>query len=126
MLLLVLLASSCIDREILESKDGVVLPPVTGLRSTIQDNKNITVSWINPTTIPDAVQRPISIYVQVYRGGTLEYQRALPDEPDSWQYTLAEPDDKYRVVIKTYGYLKEKETGKSDEIYSLGQTIDVN
>lgn len=124
-LLLVLPISSCIDREIPETKDGVVLPPVTDLKSTIL-NDNITVSWTNPTVIPDAIQRPISIYVQVYRGGTLEYQRALADEPNSWQYILAEPGDKYRVVVKTYGYLKEKEYGKSDELYSLGQTIDVN
>lgn len=64
--------------------------------------------------------------VQVYKGAVLEHQISLEGEPTSWEYTLKEPESKYRIVVKVQGMLKEKPYGQSDEIYSLGQTVSIN
>ena len=56
----------------------------------------------------------------------LEHQISLEGEPTSWEYTLKEPESKYRIVVKVQGMLKEKPYGQSDEIYSLGQTVSIN
>ncbi|MDR1920041.1 MAG: DUF4945 domain-containing protein [Tannerellaceae bacterium] len=124
-ILLASLLTSCIDREIIDAKDGISLPAVSELRSSLNGDE-VNIQWSNPSQIPDLIRRPHSVYIQVYKGSTLEYQIALGDEPTSWTYTLAEPELKYRVIVKTLGWLKEKPYGESDEIYSLGQTIAVN
>ena len=73
------------------------------------------------TTFSDSGRdtRPLSVYVQVYKGAVLEHQISLEGEPTSWEYTLKEPESKYRIVVKVQGMLKEKPYGQSDEIYSL-------
>jgi hypothetical protein len=121
-----LMINGCIDRDITDEKEGVSLPPVENLSSTIRDGNDVHLQWEIPSDIPSEMQRPLSVYVQVYRGTTLEYQISLPDEPATWSYVLAEPDHKYRIVVKMQGRLKEKVYGKSDEIYSSGQTVPVN
>ena len=123
---LVLITSSCYDRDIIDAKDGVSLPPVTNLKSTLSNSDQLTLDWNLPSAIPAEIQRPMSVYIQVYRANVREYQITLPDEPATWTYTLREPDMKYRIIVKMYGRLKEKGYGKSDEIYSLGQTVYVN
>ncbi len=125
-LLLVIGVSGCIDRDILDAKEGVKLPPVTHLESSIENKKDITLQWTIPDNIPEPMKRPLSVYIQVYKESTLEYQISLENEPATWEYTLAEPDAKYRVVVKMQGSLKEQLYGESNEIYSLGQTVDVN
>ncbi|MDR1368837.1 MAG: DUF4945 domain-containing protein [Dysgonamonadaceae bacterium] len=123
---LILTVSSCIDRDIMDQKKGILLPSVIELKSSIQDGKEVHLQWNNPSEIPSEIQRPLSVYIQVYRGSTLEYQISLSDEPSNWNYILAEPDSKYCVVVKMQGWLKEKIYGMSDEIYSPGQTVAVN
>lgn len=125
-ILLAISISSCIDRDIIDAKEGIKLPPVTNLKSSIENEKDITVQWTLPDNIPAEIKRPLSVYVQVYKGATLEYQISLSDEPTSWSYTLPEPKSKYRVIVKMQGSLKEKIYGESNEIYSLGQTVSVN
>jgi hypothetical protein len=125
-IVLALAITGCIDRDIIDKKDGISLPPVENLKSTIQNGKDVHLEWNIPSNILPEIQRPLSVYVQVYRGATLEYQISLPNEPTTWSYTLAEENHEYRIVVKMQGWLKEKVYGMSDEIYSLGQTADVN
>ncbi|MCD8043241.1 MAG: DUF4945 domain-containing protein [Tannerellaceae bacterium] len=126
LLVLVFVTNSCYDRDVLDSKGGVQLPPVSNLASTLSGSGEVTVTWTNPTEIPSEFERPLSVYMQVYRGTVLEYQIALEDEPTRWEYTLEEPtESNYRIVVKMYGFLKNPEYGKSGEIYSPGQTVTV-
>ena len=125
-ILLAISISGCINRDIIDEKEGVKLPPVSNLNSSIANGEDITVQWTLPDNIPAEIERPLSVYIQVYKGATLDYQISLDDEPTTWSYTLPEPDSKYRVIVKMQGSLKAKIYGKSDEIYSLGQTVSVN
>ena len=113
--------TGCQDRDIIDFKDGVSLPPVTDLKSSLSPDNEALIEWKLPTAIPEEVERPLSVYVQVYKGAVLEHQISLEGEPTSWEYTL-----KYRIVVKVQGMLKEKPYGQSDEIYSLGQTVSIN
>ena len=114
------------DRDFMDFKDGVSLPPVTDLKSSLSPDNEALIEWKLPTAIPEEVERPLSVYVQVYKGAVLEHQISLEGEPTSWEYTLKEPESKYRIVVKVQGMLKEKPYGQSDEIYSLGQTVSIN
>ncbi len=125
-MLYIFAVTGCQDRDIIDRKDGVSLPPVTNLKSSLSADNIASIDWDMPTAIPEEVQRPLSVYVQVYKESVLEYQISLEDEPTSWEYELKEPDSKYRIVVKVQGWLKEKPYGQSDEIYSLGQTASIN
>lgn len=125
-ILYIFAVTGCQDRDIIDRKDGVSLPPVTNLKSSLSTGNIATIDWEIPAVIPEEVSRPLSIYVQVYKGSVLEYQISLEEEPTSWIYELKEPDSKYRIVVKVQGWLKEKTYGQSDEIYSLGQTVSIN
>lgn len=125
-MLLALAMTGCIDRDVLDRKDGTSLPAVQELKSSLTNGRDASLQWTVPSNIPAEIRRPLSVYIQVYRGSTLEYQISLQDEPSAWNYTLAEPESKYRVVVKMQGWLKEKTTGISDEIYSPGQTVELN
>jgi hypothetical protein len=125
-ILLALTLVGCIERDVLDKKEGTSLPAVQELKSSLQSGKDVNLQWIIPSEIPSEMQRPLSVYIQVYRGNTLEYQISLQNEPATWSYTLAEPNSKYRIVVKMQGLLKEKTQGISDEIYSPGQTVEVN
>ena len=124
-LFLALSVNSCIDRDILEEKVGVILPTVTDLKYTIQNGEDITLHWSIPSVIPSEMQRPLSVYIQVFRGTTLEYQISLPNEPTTWNFKVVNPENDHRIVVKLQGSLKEKGYGMSDDIYSLGQTVAV-
>ena len=121
-MLCILAVTGCQDRDIIDFKDGVSLPPVTDLKSSLTPDNDAVLEWKLPSAIPEEIQRPLSVYVQVYKGAVLEHQISLEGEPTSWEYTLKEPESKYRIVVKVQGMLKEKPYGQSDEIYSLGQT----
>ncbi len=122
-----LITSSCYDRDIIDHKEGVSLPAVTNLQSNLVNEKELTVSWQVPTSeIPDEMIRPLSVYIQIYKGNAREYQITLPNEPTTWTYTLKDPTSKYRVIVKLYGKLDEALYGMTSEIYSLGQTVEVN
>jgi hypothetical protein len=125
-IIMILTVSSCIDRDVTDQKKGISLPPVKELAFSMQDGAKVYLQWSNPSDIPSEIQRPLSVYVQVYRGSTLEYQITLSNEPSGWNYILAEPGSKYHIVVKMQGWLKEKIDGMSDEIYSPGQTVEVN
>ena len=63
-------------------------------------------------SISDEIKRPISVFIQVYKGTTRESYVYLDNEPTTWNFTLKEPDTKYKVVVKLYGKLKEESYGK--------------
>ena len=122
-MLCILAVTGCQDRDIIDFKDGVSLPPVTDLKSSLTPDNDAVLEWKLPSAIPEEIQRPLSVYVQVYKGAVLEHQISLEGEPTSWEYTLKEPESKYRIVVKVQGMLKEKPYGQSDEIYSLGGSV---
>jgi hypothetical protein len=129
--LFVLMHTACIDREIIESKGNVALPAVADLSYTMSGNI-ATLKWSVPDNIPQEMERPLEVYVQVlrYQPGILNpvrvHNETLPDEATSATYTVPENTDtdyEYHAVVKLTGSVKKPEYGKTDRIYSLGQTV---
>jgi hypothetical protein len=124
--------TSCYDRDILDSKEGVIMPTVSNLQFTTSGNQ-VTLSWTLPSNIPAAFMRPVSVNVQIlrYRPGVLSAtrleNRVLPDEALTLDYVLpSDPDNigyEYHAIVKLVGTLNESVYGYSSQIYSLGQTV---
>ncbi|MDR0699118.1 MAG: DUF4945 domain-containing protein [Tannerella sp.] len=128
----VLIYTSCYDREIVSSKEGVSLPPATNLSHIISGNK-ITLTWQIPSGIPSEMNRPLGVNIQILRclQGSLTNVRIfnstfqneptevildMPSNPDGGIY-------EYHIVVKLTGTMKEPEYGHSGTIYSLGRTV---
>lgn len=67
-MLCILAVTGCQDRDIIDFKDGVSLPPVTDLKSSLTPDNDAVLEWKLPSAIPEEIQRPLSVYVQVYKG----------------------------------------------------------
>jgi hypothetical protein len=129
---LCLCAVSCYDRDVLDAKDGVSLPPVNNLQSS-RAGSALTLTWEIPAGIPAEIARPLDVNVQVlrYRPGVLSAtrldSRMLPGEPLTAVWNVPEDTDnvgyEYHIVVKLAGNLKESVNGYSSQIYSLGQTV---
>lgn len=117
--------TQCYDRDVLGHKDGVSLPEVTGLQTSLAGN-TVTLTWNLPSNISDEVNQPISVFVQIYKGTVRESFHYLRNDPTTFSYTLEEPQKSYRAVVKLEGTLKNPEYGKSSYILSLGQTVEIN
>ena len=57
LLALIIVSTSCYDRDVLDSKDGISLPTVTDLKFNRTTDSTITVTWSNPSNIPDEFNR---------------------------------------------------------------------
>ena len=75
-MLCILAVTGCQDRDIIDFKDGVSLPPVTDLKSSLSPDNEALIEWKLPTAIPEEVERPLSVYVQVYKGSVIDHQNS--------------------------------------------------
>lgn len=102
-MLCILAVTGCQDRDIIDFKDGVSLPPVTDLKSSLTPDNDAVLEWKLPSAIPEEIQRPLSVYVQVYKGAVLEHQISLEGEPTSWEYTLKNLNPNIGLWLRSRG-----------------------
>lgn len=124
-LLLMAVNTSCYDRDIIDSKDGISLPTVTDLSAT-RSGTSATVTWNIPSNIPDEFNRPLTINIQVYDDKTRTQILEENSEVTSYTVTGLDAGKSYRIIVKLRGNFKEPEYGKSNDVYSLGQTVTIN
>jgi len=141
-LFLIVTATSCYDRDVIDSKEGISLPGVSNLSFTRNTDSTFTLTWSIPDNIPEEFNRPVSAYIQVYkrRDTNKDYTRLIgaevsgeptsyttPEKPpgdDKWEQYRA--GDDVRVVVKLKGNFKEVDKNKSNEVFSLGQILVVD
>ncbi|WP_160150030.1 DUF4945 domain-containing protein [Parabacteroides sp. Marseille-P3160] len=128
-LTMVLMYTSCYDRDILDLKEGVSLPPVTNLTYSLS-GQTASLTWGIPGDISSEISKPLSVNIQVlqYKPGILSpirvYTVTLENEPTTATFTVSTTDEnEYHVIVKLVGNVKEAVYGESTLIYSLGQTI---
>lgn len=119
--------AACTDRDILESKPGVSLPPVTGL-SLLADTPHVELSWEIPAGLPEEIQQPVDIYIEVNQllsptRAVRIFSTVLPDAPTSFTYQLPDALKKYHLTVKVHGRTKTADPNYSGDIYSEGQTV---
>jgi hypothetical protein len=130
-LTLMIINTSCYDRDVINSKDGISLPEISDLKFNRATDSTFTLTWTNPSNIPDEFNRPVSAYIQIYKrqDGELNYVRIISAEVAGEVNTYTTPpsikrDEQYRrgddvrATVKLKGNFKEPEYGKSNDVYS--------
>jgi len=122
---ILLLMSGCYDREIIDSKEGDPLAPVTGLAYTVS-GPDVTLTWTLPTQFPSDVILPVSVMVTVYRNNTLILTKVTADAPTTYTYTEYNPENAYRFIVKVQAAVDTDDLNKSKLRLSPGVTVTID
>lgn len=118
---ILLLLSGCYDREVIDSKEGEPLDPVTNLAYTI-DGENVNLSWTLPSSYPSDIITPVSVQIKVYRNNVLFSTVTVPDDPLTYTYKPYSSTNVYRFVVKVTASVDTTDPNKSKLRYSPGVT----
>lgn len=123
-ILSILIFSGCKDYEIIDSKPGEPISPVTNLAYT-KSGTNVTLSWTLPTSFPNDILQPVSIIIKVIRNGQLIDTKEVMNAPVSYIYPSYDSSKKYKFTVKVKGNVNTKDPKFSNLRYSLGQTVEL-
>lgn len=120
--------SACADRDILEAKPGVSLPPVSNLAMEKTGAKDLNLTWGIPANLPGEINQPVSVFIQVTEilsptTAVPVFSITIPDAPGEFSYEVPDPGKTYHLTVKLYGNTKVTDKNYSSEIYSEGQTV---
>ncbi len=116
------LLSGCYDRDLIESKDGEPLNPITGLTYAI-NGTNVNLSWTLPSSYPSDIIQPVSVVLYVYRNGTLVSTITVPDAATSYTYNSYSASNTYRIIVKVQGSVDTDDSNQSNLRLSPGVTV---
>jgi hypothetical protein len=119
---ILLLLSGCYDRDIIDSKEGDPLDPVTNLVYTINGN-NVNLSWTLPSQYPSDIILPVSVMIKVYKNNLLFTTATVPDAPTTYTYNPYDSASSYRIIVKVQGSVDTDDPNKSKLRYSPGETV---
>ena len=120
--------SACTDRDILESKPGVILPPVSNLGMEKDGEKGVILTWDIPTSLPAEINQPVSVFIQVSEitsptTAVPVFNTTLSDAPSTFLYEVPDAEKTYHLTVKLYAKTKNTDENYSSDIYSGGQTV---
>jgi hypothetical protein len=118
-LIIVALLTSCTDRHIIDSKEGESINPVTGLTHTV-NAPEVVFNWQLPSSYPQDVIQPVSIFLTVYKDNKKVSTITLPDAPTTYTYTGYSSASAYRFIFKVLGDVDTDDLNKSKLRYSSG------
>jgi hypothetical protein len=119
---ILLLLSGCYDRDIIDSKEGEPLDPVTNLTYTI-DGSNVNLSWTLPSQYPSDIITPVAVQIKVYRNNVLLSTLTVIEDPVTYTYTPYSSDNVYRFILKVTAAVNTTDPNKSKLRYSPGVTV---
>lgn len=119
-----ILFTACNDAEILEPTYGEPIDPVTNLEYSISGN-TLTITWDLPSSFPDDIIQPVSVYLVIDDGGPRPMAMVLGDAPESFIFEGYNPEMSYRITVKVRGDVDKDISEAAGGRYrlSLGQTI---
>jgi hypothetical protein len=117
-----LLMSGCYDRDIIDSKPGEPIEPVTDLTYMVSDD-NVILSWGLPSEYPADIIQPVSILVKVYENDILINTITIPDAPVSYTYNPYDNEKPYRFIIKVVGNVDTTDPYLATTRYSPGAFV---
>ena len=129
--LLLFIAASCKKEKITDRKQGVSLPTVSNLALQKTADKEVKLTWGMPTAIPDQVQQPLSVFIEVNEIVSVTkaisvFSTTLTGASAQFVYELPDAAKKYHFTVKLVGNTKTSDVNYSSVIYSLGQTVSYN
>lgn len=119
-MLCLLLCNSCQEEEILTSKPGESIAPVTNLKHAISGN-SVTLTWNLPETYPADMIQPVSVLVIRTEDGRSAGTQVLPNAPKSLTHPY-NPARKYKFTVKVQAPVNSTDPNVSKLRISLGQT----
>jgi hypothetical protein len=111
----------CREEEILTSKPGESIAPVTNLQHTISGN-SATLTWKLPATFPADIIQPVSVLVIKTEDERSAGTEVLADAPESLTLPY-DPAKKYKFTVKVQGVVNSTDPNVSKLRLSLGQTV---
>jgi hypothetical protein len=124
---LVVFFCSCAQKDILNSKQGTSLPPVTNLALEKADSNRVILTWQIPGAIPGNINQPLGVYIEVNqevnRRLLSQFSITLPGAPTSYTYKLPDSSKVYHLTVKLSGTTTSSDINYSNSILSLGQTV---
>ena len=115
--------TSC-EYDILDSKPGEPLPPVSNVTQTV-NGTNVTLSWNLPTSYPADVIQPVSVVVRITKDGVAAGTHVLNNAPTNFTYSGYESGSKYRFTVKVRANVDTVEPHLSNLRYSPGVTVEI-
>lgn len=120
---LMFMVAGCSD-DILTSKEGEPIDPVTNLNYTINENE-VTLTWNLPANYPSDIITPVSVRVDIFRDGVLVNNPVLRDAPTSYIYSNYDPQETFRFVVKVRGEVDTDDPYMSSVRLSPGQFVEL-
>lgn len=119
---------ACTDRDIIDLKEGVSLPKVTGLSLSEGEENRVLLTWTNPSSISDRINQPFRVLIEVREvlgpmRTNVILSTHLDGAPERFEYTLPDPSKTYHFTVKINGLLRDPDPNYSSNIYSLGETV---
>ncbi len=123
----IVVLGACNKKESIKPKQGISLPPVTGLTLTKGSGAAIRLNWQMPSAIPAGIVQPLSVQVelkelsglQTYALGTI----MLPNAPTSYEGAVPDAAKSYHITVKLNGQVTDPDPNYAGNIFSLGQTV---
>jgi len=121
-ILCLLFCASCRDEEIILSKPGEPITPLTNVKYSISEDK-VTLTWDLPATLPEDIVKPIAVLIKVSVDGRNEGTHVITDAPVSFTYSPYDPSKQYRFTIKAQGDVNTTDPYRSKLRISPGNTV---
>lgn len=125
--LLIILAASvtgCYDRDILESKEGESLDPITNL--TYNANApDVIFNWDLPASYPDDILHPVSVFLTVFQDDLKIFTTVISDGPTTYTYSEYDTGVVYRFIFKVQADVNSSDPNLSNLRYSEGSFVEL-
>jgi len=121
-ILCVLLCSGCKEEDIILSKPGESIAPVTNLEYTISGTDAI-LTWNLPATLPADVVEPVSVFIRISKDGQSAGTQVIDNAPETFTYPLYDPAKQYKFTVKVQGEVNTTDPYRSKLRLSPGNTI---
>ncbi len=118
----VFMFSAC-EYEIIDSKPGESISPVTNLSYSVSGDE-VMLTWDLPSSYPDDIAQPVSVMVRITRDGNNAGTVVLDEAPESYTYDSYDPSQTFKFIVKVRGEVDTDDPNVSDVRYSLGTTVE--
>lgn len=121
-LIIAALLTSCTDRQIIDSKEGESISPVTGLNYSLNEPQ-VIFTWQMPSSYPQDIIQPVSVFLTIYKDNKKVSTITLPDAPTTYTYTTYNSASTYRFIFKVMGDVDTDDLNESKRRYSSGSVV---
>lgn len=118
----ILFCAGCSKEELITSKPGESIAPVTNLAYSVAENQ-VNLTWKLPATFSEDIMQPVTVLVRISVDGQSGGTQVLENAPESFSYLSYDPAKKYRFTVKVQGKVNTTDPYRSKLRVSPGSTV---